>query len=69
MVPITAEVGFAGAPYIRVAEKGCGMSPRFIKSELFAPFHTTKLSWLGIGMYQCRQIVAAHGGRDRGIQR
>lgn len=61
--PIRAEVGFAGAPFIRVIDKGCGMSPRFVKSELFAPFHTTKLTGLGIGLYQCRQIIAAHGGR------
>ncbi|OGU07582.1 MAG: diguanylate cyclase [Geobacteraceae bacterium GWC2_58_44] len=61
--PILAEVGFAGAPFIRVTDKGCGMSPRFVRSELFAPFHTTKLTGLGIGLYQCRQIIAAHGGR------
>jgi len=61
--PIQAEVGCAGAPFIRVTDKGCGMSPRFVKSELFAPFRTTKLTGLGIGLYQCRQIVAAHGGR------
>lgn len=61
--PIIAEVGFSGAPYIRVTDKGCGMSPRFVRTELFAPFRTTKLKGLGIGMYQCRQIVAAHGGR------
>jgi putative PEP-CTERM system histidine kinase len=61
--PILAEVGFAGAPYIRITDKGCGMSPRFVRSELFEPFRTTKLKGLGIGLYQCRQIVAAHGGR------
>jgi putative PEP-CTERM system histidine kinase len=61
--PIVAEVGCAGAPYIRVTDQGCGMSPRFVRSELFAPFRTTKLTGLGIGLYQCRQIVAAHGGR------
>lgn len=60
---VTAEVGFAGAPFIRVSDRGCGMSPRFVRSELFAPFRSTKLKGLGIGMYQCRQIIAAHGGR------
>jgi putative PEP-CTERM system histidine kinase len=61
--PIIAEVGFSGAPFIRVSDHGCGMSPRFVRSELFAPFRTTKVKGLGIGMYQCRQIIAAHGGR------
>lgn len=60
---ITAEVGFAGMPFVRVSDKGCGMSASFIRSELFAPFRSTKRSGLGIGMYHCRQIVAAHGGR------
>ena len=61
--PVTAEVGFQDAPFIRVTDRGCGMTPAFIKNELFVPFHTTKATGLGIGMYQCRQIVAAHGGR------
>ena len=61
--PIVAEVGFDGTPYIRVTDSGCGMSPRFVRSELFTPFHSTKVKGLGIGLYQSRQIVAAHGGR------
>jgi putative PEP-CTERM system histidine kinase len=60
---VLAEVGFDGAPYIRVTDRGCGMSPRFISKDLFTPFHTTKKQGLGIGLYQSRQIVAAHGGR------
>jgi len=60
---VLAEVGFDGAPYIRVTDRGCGMSPRFIRKELFTPFRTTKKEGLGIGLYQSRQIVAAHGGR------
>jgi putative PEP-CTERM system histidine kinase len=61
--PIVVEVGYDGAPYIRVRDRGCGMSPRFVRSELFEPFRTTKAKGLGVGMYQCRQIIAAHGGR------
>lgn len=60
---VLAEVGFAGAPFIRVTDRGCGMSPRFIRGDLFTPFRTTKQQGLGIGLFQCRQIVAAHGGR------
>ncbi|GFO66537.1 histidine kinase [Geomonas limicola] len=60
---VLAEVGFEGAPYIRVTDTGCGMSQRFIRKDLFTPFHTTKKEGLGIGLYQSQQIVAAHGGR------
>ena len=60
--PILAEVGSDGTPFIRVTDSGCGMSPLFIRNELFAPFRTSKATGLGIGLYQCRQIVAAHGG-------
>ncbi|ACH38822.1 sensor histidine kinase, GAF domain-containing [Citrifermentans bemidjiense Bem] len=60
---IVAEVGCADSPYLKVSDSGCGMSPLFIRNELFAPFKTTKQAGLGIGLYQCRQIVAAHGGR------
>lgn len=60
--PVLAEVGSDGNPFIRVTDRGCGMSPLFIRNELFAPFRTSKATGLGIGLYQCRQIVAAHGG-------
>ncbi|MGD0584897.1 MAG: XrtA/PEP-CTERM system histidine kinase PrsK [Oryzomonas sp.] len=61
--PVLAEVGTAGAPFIRVTDRGCGISDRFIRTELFKPFRTTKKKGLGIGLYQCRKIVEAHGGR------
>lgn len=61
--PITIEVGCANVPYIRIRDNGCGMSARFLRTELFKPFRTTKQQGLGIGLYQCRQIVAAHGGK------
>jgi putative PEP-CTERM system histidine kinase len=61
--PVAIEVGFLKLPFIRVIDQGCGMSARFIRTELYKPFRTTKKQGLGIGLYQCRQIVTAHGGR------
>jgi putative PEP-CTERM system histidine kinase len=49
--------------YIRVKDNGCGMEKEFIVNQLFKPFRTTKKKGLGIGLYQCKQIVTAHGGR------
>jgi len=61
--PITVEVGRADRPFIRVTDQGCGMSPRYVRTELFKPFRTSKKLGLGIGLYQCRQIIAAHSGK------
>ncbi|HDQ41827.1 MAG TPA: PEP-CTERM system histidine kinase PrsK [Desulfonatronum sp.] len=47
---------------ICVQDQGCGMDQEFLRDDLFTPFKTTKPGGLGIGLYQCRQIIAAHGG-------
>ena len=51
---------------LSVEDNGCGMSAAFVQGHLFRPFRTTKEKGLGIGLYQCKQIVEAHGGQDRG---
>ncbi len=61
--PVAIEVGCDRVPYIRITDQGCGMSAQYLRTELFRPFKTTKPQGLGIGLYQCRQIVEAHGGR------
>ena len=48
---------------LTVADDGCGMSPDFLSQSLFRPFQTTKKNGLGIGMFQSKMIVEAHGGR------
>jgi signal transduction histidine kinase len=48
---------------VAVEDNGCGMSPEFMAQSLFRPFQTTKKNGLGIGMFQSRMIVEAHGGR------
>ncbi|MBN2654313.1 MAG: PEP-CTERM system histidine kinase PrsK [Nitrospirae bacterium] len=48
---------------ISVADNGVGITEEFAARFLFKPFRTTKKTGLGIGLYQCKQIIEAHGGR------
>jgi putative PEP-CTERM system histidine kinase len=54
-----------GSVVLSVTDNGCGMSPSFLKESLFRPFQSTKKKGLGIGMFQSRMIVEAHGGSIR----
>jgi len=60
--PVTVEVGGDEVPYFRVKDEGCGISPAFLQHVMFTPFVSTKKTGLGIGLYQSKQIVEAHGG-------
>lgn len=57
------EIGDHNGPFLICRDEGRGMSDAFMSSSLFRPFETTKENGLGIGLYHCRQIVEAHGGR------
>ena len=46
-----------------VSDNGCGMSEEFLNKHLFQPFKTSKKQGMGIGLFHCRTIVEAHGGR------
>lgn len=59
---ITIETGEDTTPYFRITDNGAGMTSQFITENLFKPFKTTKAKGMGIGLYQCKQIVEAHGG-------
>ena len=61
--PVTVEVGDGEQAFIRVTDEGHGIPEDFLRRHLFTPFRTTKKKGLGIGLYQCKQIVEAHGGR------
>jgi len=47
---------------IIVEDNGKGMSREFLEAELFMPFHTTKSSGLGIGLFHSKKIMEAHRG-------
>jgi signal transduction histidine kinase len=51
-----------GAATFSVGDTGPGMSPEFIRTQLFRPFATTKKAGVGLGLYTCREVVAAHAG-------
>lgn len=61
--PVQVLVGKDKEAFVRVIDQGCGLSEEFIKTRLFRPFETTKKKGFGIGLYQCRNTVEAHGGR------
>lgn len=59
-VGVAAGVGQA---IIDVTDQGPGMSPEFVRDELFRPFRTTKSAGYGIGAYQARETIRSLGGR------
>ena len=61
---LTIEAGpdDAGTVFFSVTDTGVGMSPDFIKNQLYRPFATTKKRGVGLGLYTCREFVRANGG-------
>ena len=47
---------------IDIIDEGPGMSPEFIRDELFRPFASTKGDGHGIGVYQARELLREAGG-------
>ena len=62
---LTITAGPAGARevFFSVADTGPGMTEEFIRTRLFRPFSTTKSKGVGLGLYTCREVVRAYGGR------
>ncbi len=47
---------------IDICDRGPGMTPEFVRDELFRPFSTTKGGGHGIGAFQARQLLRDAGG-------
>lgn len=48
---------------LEIVDSGCGMSPEFIRTRLFKPFHSSKPGGFGIGAFEARELIRAMGGR------
>ncbi|WP_294333846.1 XrtA/PEP-CTERM system histidine kinase PrsK [uncultured Sphingomonas sp.] len=51
------------AAQIDVIDRGCGMSPGFVRSRLFKPFTSSKPGGFGLGTFEAQQLAQAMGGR------
>jgi putative PEP-CTERM system histidine kinase len=61
--PITIHVQYeALSVVVDIIDRGPGMTPEFIRDELFRPFTTTKGTGHGIGAYQARELLREAGG-------
>ena len=47
---------------IEVMDSGTGMTPEFVRSQLFKPFQSSKPGGFGIGAYEARATIQAMGG-------
>ena len=52
-----------GKAIIEVVDSGEGMSPEFIRTRLFKPFHSSKPGGFGIGAFEARELVRGMGGQ------
>lgn len=50
---------------LSVIDQGCGMSPEFIRNELFRPFASSKQDGFGIGAFEARELAHAMSGTLR----
>ena len=61
--PVRVDIRYeAMSTVIDIVDEGEGMSPEFIRDELFRPFASTKNQGHGIGVYQARELLREAGG-------
>ncbi|WP_313536508.1 XrtA/PEP-CTERM system histidine kinase PrsK [Sphingomonas sp.] len=54
---------------IDVIDRGCGMSPGFVRNRLFKPFTSSKPGGFGLGTFEAQQLAQGMGGRIDVISR
>ncbi len=47
---------------LSVIDQGCGMTPTFLRDQLFKPFVSSKPGGFGIGAFEAKQLAEAMGG-------
>ncbi len=61
--PVTLDVARDGGEIvIDVTDCGAGMTPAFIRDQLFKPFVSSKPGGFGLGAFEARQLAEAMGG-------
>lgn len=53
----------AGYAVIEVIDSGQGMTPEFIRTRLFKPFHSSKAGGFGIGAFEARELIRSMQGQ------
>jgi putative PEP-CTERM system histidine kinase len=48
---------------IEVLDSGEGMTPEFVRTRLFKPFHSSRAGGFGIGAFEARELIRTMGGR------
>lgn len=48
---------------VEIIDNGSGMTPEFVRDQLFKPFQTTKSDGVGLGLATASQIVHFHNGK------
>ncbi|RYD48009.1 MAG: PEP-CTERM system histidine kinase PrsK, partial [Sphingomonadales bacterium] len=62
--PVTIAIGFeSGRVAIDVIDCGCGMSPAFVRDQLFKPFVSSKPGGFGIGAFEALQLAQQMEGQ------
>ncbi len=62
-IPVLVEVGQDEThARIQVIDWGCGMTPEFIRDELFRPFSSTKMNGFGLGVHEAQRLITGMGG-------
>ena len=63
VAPIVVRVRHDGLHIVvDIVDQGPGMTPEFIRDDLFQPFSSTKTGGHGIGAYQARELLRESGG-------